>query len=127
VNRALSTLRLIYSRLGLKSPVLKGLFTKEEGQTRVVTVEEETAYLTAASQPLRDIATVILHTGMRPEEVFRIEVRSVDLYRNTLLNPWGKTKAAKRAVPLDDEALTVMRRRAAMARQAWEPVCILVS
>jgi hypothetical protein len=53
VNRALSTLRVIYKRLGLKSPTRKGMFAKEEGQTRVVTVDEETAYLRAASQPLR--------------------------------------------------------------------------
>ena len=127
VNRALSTLRLIYSRLGLKSPILKGMFAKEEGQTRVVTVDEETAYLRAASQPLRDVATVILHTGMRPEEVFRIEVRNVDLRRKTILNPWGKTQAAKRTVPLDDEATSVLKRRVDLAKAAgsrfvfWSP------
>ena len=87
VNRALSTLRLIYSCLNLKSPTLKGMFAKEEEQTRVVMVDEETAYLHTASQPLRDIATVILHTGMRPEEVFRIELRNVELRRKTIFNP----------------------------------------
>jgi integrase-like protein len=103
------------------------MFSKEEGQTRVVTVDEETAYLLTASQPLRDIATVILHTGMRPEEVFRIEVRNVDLRRKTVFNPWGKTKAAKRTVPLDEEALGILRRRAELAQRArsryvfWSP------
>jgi len=66
------------------------MFAKEEGQTRAVSVDEETAYLLTASQPLRDIATVNLHTGMRPEEVFRIEVRNVDLLRKTVFNPWEK-------------------------------------
>src|ERR1019366_8754469 len=102
-------------------------FAKEEGQTRVVTVDEETAYLRAASQPLRDVATVILHTGMRPEEVFRIEARNVDLRRKTILNPWGKTQAAKRTVPLDDEATSVLKRRVHLAKAAgsrfvfWSP------
>ena len=127
VNRALSTLRLIYNRLGLKSPTRKGMFAKEEAQTRVVTVEEETAYLRAASQPLRDIATTILHTGMRPEEVFRIEIRNIDLRRKTLFNSWGKTKTAKRMVPLDDEVFGVLKRRVELAQRAgsryvfWSP------
>jgi len=127
VNRALSTLRLIYSRLGLKSPIREGMFAKEEGQTRVVTVDEETAYLRQASQPLHDVATVILHTGMRPEEVFRIEVRNVDLRRKTILNPWGKTEAAKRTIPLDDAAISVLKRRIDLAKAAgsrfvfWSP------
>jgi integrase len=127
VNRALSTLRLIYNRLGLKSPTRKGMFAKEEGQTRVVSVEEETAYLREASQPLRDIATVILHTGMRPEEVFRMQVRNVDLPRRTAFNPWGKTNAAKRTVPLDGDAFEVLKRRVALAQRVgsrfvfWSP------
>jgi integrase len=127
VNRALVTLRLIYRQLGLKAPTLIGMFPNEEGQTRIVTVDEEMAYIAAASQPLKDIATVILHTGMRPDEVFRIEVRHVDLYRKTLFNPWGKTKAAKRAVPLDSEVLTVFERSLAMAQRTgsrfafWSP------
>ncbi len=127
VNRALSTLRLIYSCLNLKSPTLKGMFAKEEEQTRVVMVDEETAYLHTASQPLRDIATVILHTGMRPEEVFRIELRNVELRRKTIFNPWGKTPAAKRTVPLDEEAASVLKRRVDLAKAAgsrfvfWSP------
>jgi len=127
VNRALSTLRLIYHRLELKTPTRKGMFSKEEGQTRVVSVDEETAYLLTASQPLRDIAMVILHTGMRPEEVFRIEVRNVDLRRKTVFNPWGKTKAAKRIVPLDEEALGILGGRVELAQRAksryvfWSP------
>lgn len=73
VNRALETLRLIFNHLKLKSPTQKEMFFAEREQTRVVGVEEELAYLRTASQPLRDIATIILQTGMRPDEVFRIE------------------------------------------------------
>jgi integrase len=127
VNRALATLRLIYNRQGLKSPTRKGMFAKEEGQTRVVTIDEETHYLRESSQPLRDIATLILHTGMRPEEVFRIEVSNVNLRFKTIFNPWGKTKAAKRSVPLDEEALAILKHRVEIAERArsryvfWSP------
>ena len=70
VNRALETLRLIFNHLELKSSTRKEMFFDEEGQTRVVSVEEELAYFREASQPLRHIATVILQTGMRPDEYF---------------------------------------------------------
>ena len=83
VNRALSTLRLIYNyaeRSGyqISNPV-KGIeFYKEQGRTRIVSLEEENAYLATASQPLKDVARIILDTGMRPEEVFRIEASNLD-------------------------------------------------
>ena len=60
VNRALETLRLIFNHLELKSPTRKEMFFDEEGKTRVVSVQEELAYFRETSQPLRDIATVIL-------------------------------------------------------------------
>lgn len=69
----------------------------------------------------------MLHTGMRPEEVFRVEARNVDLRRKTVFNPWGKTKAAKRVVSLDEEALGILRRRTELAQRAksryvlWSP------
>src|ERR1700682_6135462 len=77
----LATLRLIFNHLELRSPIKKGMFFKEEGQMRVVSAKEELAYLREASQPLRDIAIIILQTGMRPEEVFRMEVRHLDFHR----------------------------------------------
>jgi len=74
-------------------------------------VEEELAYLRAASQTLHDVATVILQTGMRPDEVFRIDVRNLDFGRRTIFNPSGKTKAAKRTIPMTSEVLEILQRR----------------
>ena len=121
VNRALATLRLIYNCMEMKSSTRKGMFAREEGQTRVITVAEEVAYLGAASQPLRDIATIILHTGMSPDEVFRVELQNVDLRRKTIFNPWGKTRAAKRIVHLDEEAFAILKRRVENAQHAGSP------
>jgi integrase len=79
-----------------------------------------------AASPV-DVAKVILHTGMRPEEVFRLELRNVDLRRKTIFNPWGKTDAARRAVLLDEDASAIMKRRIDLAQQAcsrfafWSP------
>ena len=119
VNRALETLRLLFNHLELKSPTRKEMFSKEEGQTRVVSVEEELAYFRQASQPLRDIAMVILQTGFRPDEVFRMEVRNLDLVRRTIFNPIGKTKAARRVIPMTNDVFGILQCRVKAARSPW--------
>jgi integrase len=53
----------------------------------------------------------MLQTGMRPEEVCRIRRENVDLNQGFLSNPHGKTKAAKRKVPLTEAAAAVLRKR----------------
>ena len=67
---------------------------------RVISWEEEAAYLAAASQPLRDVATLVLETGMRPGEVFRLRKEDVNLELEFLRIPTGKTLFAKRTIPL---------------------------
>jgi integrase len=89
------------------------LLAENNEQTRVLSYEEQAKYLNAASQPLRDIAVLMLETGMRPEEVCRISRENVHLERGYVFNPWGKTKAAKRRVPLTNAALAVLRSRLA--------------
>jgi integrase len=117
VNRELACLKSLFNRfikddVLLKNPVGKVKFLKEESeQMRVVSDEEERLYLMACSQPLRDVAILMLETGMRPEEVFRIERRNVHLDKNYIFNPFGKTKAAKRKIPLSRKAHEVLRFR----------------
>jgi integrase len=62
---------------------------------------------------LRDVATLMLETGMRPEEVYRIAPESVSLAGSYLFIPFGKTKAARRRVPLTTTAKSVVARRMA--------------
>lgn len=80
-------------------------------QDRVVSREEELLYLLACSQPLRDVAVLMLETGMRPEEVCRIRRENVYLSAGYVFNPYGKTKSAKRKIWLNDTASSVIARR----------------
>jgi integrase len=80
-------------------------------QMRVLNTDEEKLYLMAASQPLQDIATLMLETGMRPEEICRIRRENVHLDQGYLFNPYGKTKAARRKVPLSIVASNVLLKR----------------
>ena len=54
---------------------------------------------------------MMLETGMRPEEVYRIRRENVHLEQGYLFNPYGKTKAARRKVPLNATASTVLSNR----------------
>ena len=78
---------------------------------RVVSYDEQSAYLAETSQPLRDIAKVMLDTGMRPEEVFRMRTENIDFKQNTIFNPFGKTKAARRTIPMTDDVISLLRVR----------------
>ena len=86
---------------------------------RVLTAEEEILYLKNASPLLRDVATVMLETGMRPGEVCCLRLSDVDLERRCVRVLAGKTVNASRFIPLTERALTTMTRRATEARMEW--------
>jgi integrase len=118
VNRELAFMRAMMNHfikldiLTKANPVSRVKFFAEDNeQMRVVTYEEERLYLLAASQPLRDVAVIMIETGMRPEEVCRLERRHVHLDKGYILNPYGKTKAARRKLPLSQRAAEILRHR----------------
>ena len=125
VNRALSTLRLLFNyaidkcEYQLSNPVRKVEFFEESGKTRIISLTEEISYLAHASQPLEDIARLMLDTGMRPEEVFRIEVANVDLTRRTIFNPFGKTDAARRKLTMTADVWAILKGRLEKAKSRY--------
>lgn len=125
MNRALTTLKLLYnyaerSGYAVKNPTSHVAFLPEgNGRLRVVSFGEELAYLAKASQPLKDIAEVILDTGLRPEEVFRIRLEDLDFGRRTIFNPFGKTRAARRS--MTDVVASLLRERVKKAEKRGSP------
>jgi len=119
LNRELACLKALFnhalkSDFTFRNPVSRVDFLPENNeQTRVLTYDEQGKYLAAATPLLRDIATLMLETGMRPEEVYRIQPGNVNLAGGFLFNPFGKTKAARRRVPLTVAARNVLTRRMA--------------
>lgn len=117
VNREMACLRAMFNHaikadLALRNPVSKvKLLAEDNQQTRVLTYDEQQKYLQAATPFLRDIATLMLETGMRPEEVYRIQPENVHLPEGFLFNPYGKTKAARRRIALTATARSVLVRR----------------
>jgi len=74
-----------------------------------------TEYLLAshaeASQPLKDIAGIMVDTGMRPGEVVALRRMDVFLREGYVSIPGGKSKAAKRRIPLTDRVYEIFERR----------------
>jgi integrase/recombinase XerD len=93
-------------------------FLRENGRERILSFEEERKYLAAASQPLRDVATLMLELGLRPGEACSIQREDVHLFAASpfLHVPTGKTKNAIRDVPLTERAREVLKRRLAEAK-----------
>jgi integrase len=93
-------------------------FLKESGHERILSFEEERRYLSAARQPLRDVAMLMLELGLRPEEACAI--RREDVHGSAvspyLHIPGGKTKNAKRDVPLTRQAKELLGRRCSAAK-----------
>jgi len=127
VNRALTTLKVLYNHaidvheLPLRNPVKKVKYQEEvPKEMKILTLEEEARYLHNASQPLKDVATVMVGTGMRPEEVFKLQGGNVNVAKSTIFISRGKTKAARRSVPITSaEATEVLKSRRALYKDGY--------
>ena len=116
-NRDLAALRFILNfavRQGyLRSNPFSGVKLLQEGpgMMRIVTPEEEKTYLEHAAPLLRDIAVLILQTGMRPQEVYSIRGENANLKDGFIFVPEGKSRFARRTIPLTEEARAVLSGR----------------
>src|SRR6516165_8837235 len=103
INRELQVLRRalhLAAEWGVinTSPRIK-MLSGERHRERIVATEEEARYLAVAHEPLVSIATVLIDTGMRPEECFRLRWESITWVNGrhgALLVTHGKTAAARR-------------------------------
>jgi integrase len=67
-------------------------------------------------QPLRDVLLIMLDTGMRPAEVFRMEWEQVHWDRGSIFVPRSKSRKSKRYVPLSDRVRAALRVRSRGSR-----------
>lgn len=117
VNRELALLGHLFSHFEALVPLnpcrkVRKLEERNE-QDRVLTREEQARYLMACSQPLQDVATLMLELGLRPEEACRIRRENVFIDQAYLFVPFGKTASARRKLWLTDAAFNVLSRRLA--------------
>jgi hypothetical protein len=115
VNSSLRVLRRVL-RLAFEwgaapsAPKLK-LLAGEHHRERVISPHEEARYLVAAPKLLTTIVTVLTDTGMRPDECFRLQWESATWTNGrhgTVLVTHGKTKAARRTLPMTPRVRAVL-------------------
>jgi len=68
---------------------------------RMVTVDDENDSLAASPRPLKDVLTIMLDSGLRNGEVSRMRLENINWIR-LLFHPRGKTRKARRPVPLSE-------------------------
>lgn len=86
-------------------------------------LDVEALYLAAALPLLHDVSLVLFDTGMRPEECHRLRWDNInwDSGRNgVLLITEGKTKAARRVLPLSPRVRVLLENRWKLAGQPSE-------
>ena len=130
---------------GRQAPAEGGNAPGENHRDRVLTAEEETRYLNAASavgdnildahrralegiratqrgeepiEPrdpflLRDVTTILIDCGLRPEECFRLRWEHVQ--DGAVHIPFGKTENARRTIPLTQRTAAILEMRRATA------------
>jgi integrase len=127
VNSSLRVLRRVL-RLAVEwgvtanAPKIK-LLRGEHHRERVVTKDEEARYLAAAGDLMADIATVLIDTGMRPEENSRLRWESISWTNGqcgTLQVTHGKTAAARRMLPMSPRVRLLLERRWNVASRPLE-------
>jgi integrase len=118
VNSSLRVLRRVLriaSEWGLLNSVPKiRMLPGERHRERVVTFEEEAKYLAAGPEPLASVGAVLVDTGMRPEECYRLRweaITWVNGRNGTILITHGKTKAARRVLPMSLRVRSILQER----------------
>ncbi len=117
INLELIALKTVFKRLVaddilMKSPAqgVKQL-AENERNFHVLTDDEEKLYLLACPQPLQDVATVMLETGMRPMEIYQLKRENVSIKKGFLQIENSKTKSSNRKVWLSDKAARILQSR----------------
>jgi integrase len=101
------------------------LMAGERHRERVVTPDEEAKYLAAAPEPLASIAAILIDTGLRPDECFRLRWEAVvwiSGHHGTIMITHGKTAAARRVLPMTARVRKIMEtrwKRAGNPAEGW--------
>lgn len=124
-NTALRTLRRILAKakeMEVVSDVPKIKLRKEWGRSIAMSRADAALIASHMHGDPKDAFQILRATGMRPGECFALRWEFVDFAHAIYRNPKGKTVAARRAIPLLHDSLTVLQRRhveTGLPREGW--------
>jgi integrase len=117
VNADLACMRAMFTYFVALDVVVKNPVSRvklpppNNEKMRVLSFEEERLYLAACPQPHQDVAVLMLDAGFRPDEIYRMKCKNVNLEAGYVFNPYGKTKSARRKLSLTRRAADVLMAR----------------
>jgi len=118
INSSIRVLRRILNLAAewgvIESTPKLSLLPGENHRERVITREEESRYLAAASPLLADVASILADTGVRPDECYRLcweDVTWANGRNGSVLIRHGKTAAARRVLPMTPRVRAVLEIR----------------
>ena len=118
INRELQVLRRVLNVAvewgAIDAAIKVKLLTGEARRERVISLDEESRYLAAAPEPLASISTVLVDSGLRPEECFRMRWENVNFETGkygSFLVTHGKTASARRLLPLTSRVRLILANR----------------
>jgi len=121
-NRALRTLRRMLGKAtewGLIASPPRIKLLKEEGRSALIDKDAESRLLAAAPQPLRDVAILVLDSGMRPSEVFEMRWEDLTWDPGMIFIPRGKTKRSRRHLPMSERVIEALQIRRNGQTEGW--------
>ncbi len=92
---------------------------KEEGRSVLIDKDTEERLLAAAPQPLRDVAIIVLDSGMRPSEVFNMRWEDLTWDPGTIFVRRGKTKRSRRYLPMSERVIESLQGRRNGQTEGW--------
>lgn len=117
INKELTLLKKLIGKfvdleIITKNPAKPIKKLKEDNEAgRVINNAEEKLYLSKCNHDFRDYVILLLETAMRPNELCEMKLSNVSLKNRTFFVEEGKTKAARRFIPITNRALEVVTRR----------------
>ena len=92
---------------------------KEYGRSATIDSEAEFELLAVAKQPLHDVLTLILDSGMRPGEVFQMRWEDIAWDRGMIFIPRGKTRRSRRHIPMSERVTKALHLRRNGQTEGW--------
>jgi integrase len=121
-NCALRTLRRMLGKAaewGLIARAPKVALAKEVGRQELIEPWMELKLLLVAKGSLKDVLLIMLDSGMRPSEIFRMRWVDIQWERGTIFVPKGKTPKARRYVPLSERVRMSLEIRRPKQEGQW--------
>lgn len=91
-----------------------------DAERRLISAVNPKTKRRVCSSILRDVIILIRETGMRNvSELYQMRIENINWDDRTIFNPKGKSKNARRVVPMSDRAYSLLRERCAGRDSGW--------